>query len=63
LDGSEKGGGKTMDEQDNHTPPKRQYPPLYEKVVPIALGVIVIVIVVLVLIIFAVALGLFPGSG
>ena len=52
-----------MDEQDNRMPPKRQYPPLYEKVVPIALGVIAIVIVVLVLIIFAVALGLFPGSG
>jgi hypothetical protein len=52
-----------MDEQDNRTPPKRQYPPLYEKVVPVALGVIAMIIVVLVLIIFAVALGLFPGSG
>lgn len=52
-----------MHDQDNNTPPKRQYPPFYEKFVPIALGVIAIIIVILLLIIFAVALGLFPGAG
>ena len=50
-----------MNDKDNHTPPKRQYPPFYEKAVPIALGVIAITIVVLLLIIIGVALGLFPG--
>ena len=44
-------------------PPKRQYPPLYEKLVPIALGIILALIIVLLLIIFGAALGLFPGSG
>jgi len=52
-----------MSDQDNHTPPKRQYPPLYEKLVPIALGIILALIIVLLLIIFGAALGLFPGSG
>ena len=41
--------------------PKRQYPYFYEKVVPIALGLIVLAIVVLLFIIVGVALGLFPG--
>ena len=52
-----------MSDQDNHKPPKRHYPPLYEKLVPIALGIILALIVVLLLIIFGAALGLFPGSG
>jgi len=52
-----------MYDRDNHTPPKRQYPPFYEKAVPIALAIIAIVIVVLLLIIIGVALGLFPGGG
>jgi len=47
---------------ENPTPPKRQYPPLYEKIVPIALGMIAIVLIVLLLIIVGVALGLFPGT-
>lgn len=51
-----------MDEKDDHTPPKRRYPPLYEKAVPIALGIIAVVIVVLLLVILGVALGLFPGA-
>jgi hypothetical protein len=50
-----------MNDKDNHKPPKRQYPPFYEKAVPIALGIIAIAIVVLLLIIVGVALGLFPG--
>ena len=47
----------------NPDPPKRQYPPFFEKFVPIALGIIVVVIVILLVIIFSVALGLFPGAG
>jgi hypothetical protein len=50
-----------MHDKDNHTPPTRQYPPFYEKAVPIALGIIAVVIVVLLLVIIGVALGLFPG--
>ena len=52
-----------MYDKENHTPAKRQYPPFYEKVVPIALGIIGLGIVVLLLIIFGVALGLLPGAG
>ena len=51
-----------MSDHENRTPPKRQYPPFYEKVVPIALAIIVIVIVILLVIILGVALGLFPGA-
>jgi hypothetical protein len=52
-----------MDEKDNQTPPKRQYPPFYEKAVPIALGIIAIVILALLIIIVGLALGLLPGAG
>jgi hypothetical protein len=52
-----------MPDHDGPTPPKRQYPVFYEKVVPVALAVIVLIIVALLLIIFGVALGLFPGIG
>ncbi len=50
---------------DEHETPrsKRQYPPLYERLVPIALGIIAAIIVILLLIIFSVALGFFPGAG
>ena len=48
---------------DSKGPPKRQYPLLYERAVPIALGIVVFVIVILLLIIFSVVLGLFPGAG
>ena len=51
-----------MDDKDTRTPPKRQYPPFYEKAVPIAIGIIVVVIVILLIIIVGVALGLFPGA-
>ena len=50
-----------MPEEDKATPPKREYPPLYEKVIPVALVIIVIVVVSLLLITIGVALGLFPG--
>jgi len=41
---------------------RREYPPVYEKLVPIALGIIAVIIVVLLLVVLAVMLGLFPGS-
>jgi hypothetical protein len=48
---------------DSKEPQKRQYPPLYERAVPIALGIVAFAIVTLLLIIFGLALGLFPGAG
>ena len=42
---------------------KRTYPTIYEKIVPIALGIIGALILILLIITFAVALGVFPGSG
>ena len=56
-------GCEVMRDKDNRTSPKRQYPPFYERVVPIALGIIALTIVVLLLIIFAVAMGFLPGAG
>ena len=52
-----------MNDKDDRTPRPRQYPPFYEKVVPIALAIIVAAIIILLLIIVGVALGLFPGAG
>lgn len=52
-----------MNRSENQTASERHYPPFWEKVIPIALGIIAVVIVILLLIIIAVALGLFPGSG
>ncbi|MGD1997000.1 MAG: hypothetical protein PVH62_09540 [Anaerolineae bacterium] len=51
------------EDNDRHTPQKRQYPTLYEKGVPVALGIIAIAIVLLLLVIVGVALGLLPGGG
>jgi hypothetical protein len=50
-----------MSEKKN-VPPRRQYPPIYEKGVPIVLGLVVLAIVVVLIVILAVALGIFPGS-
>jgi len=47
---------------DKKPTPRRQYPPFYEKFVPIALGVIVVIIIILLIITVAVALGLFPAA-
>jgi hypothetical protein len=38
-------------------PPQRKYPPVIERLVPIALGLILLAIVVLIIIIFGVAFG------
>ena len=42
---------------------KKQYPQVYEKVIPIALVIIVLATVFMLLVIAAVVLGIFPGSG
>ena len=46
---------------ENHTTPKRRYPPFYEKLIPFALAGIGVLIIVLLLIIMAVVFGVFPG--
>ena len=48
---------------DNQSKNKRQYPPFWEKFIPIAIGIIVVIIIILIIIIFDVALGLFTNSG
>ena len=52
-----------MSNPDVPRPQKRQYPPIYEKFVPIALGVIALAILGLLLISLAVVLGWIPGGG
>jgi hypothetical protein len=51
-----------VSESKKGAPPKREYPYLYEKFIPIALGIIGFAILVLIIIAVLVALGLFPGS-
>ena len=61
---SEDGPGKgeaAMSDKDDRAPARRQYPPFYEKVVPIVLALIALVVIALLLVILGVALGLFPG--
>ncbi|MGB2896751.1 MAG: hypothetical protein WBB65_11385 [Anaerolineales bacterium] len=41
---------------------KKQYPRVYEKVIPIALIILVLATVFILLVIAAVLLGIFPGS-
>jgi hypothetical protein len=50
-------------QQDKRPAKKRSYPPFYEKVVPIALGIIALAIIVLLILSAAVALGVFSGGG
>ncbi len=40
----------------------RRYPSLYEKTIPVALGIIALIIVFLAVVSIAVALGWFPGA-
>lgn len=42
---------------------KKQYPQVYEKVIPIALVILGLATVFILLVIAAVVLGIFPGSG
>jgi len=41
---------------------QRQYPPLYEKLVPYALGALVLLVIILVIVTVAVALGVIPTA-
>jgi hypothetical protein len=50
------------DPDEKNGSPERRYPRFYEKVVPIALGVVATAILILLLLIAAVALGLIPGG-
>jgi hypothetical protein len=52
-----------MSDKNDRTKPERQYPPFYERAVPIALGIIALFVVALLMIIVGVALGLLPGAG
>jgi hypothetical protein len=45
----------------NNVPPKRRYPLLYEKIIPIMLGIIIVAIIVLLVFIIVVLVGLNPG--
>jgi hypothetical protein len=51
-----------MADNDQRPSGERKYPALYEKLVPIALGVILVAIVVLLIVAIAVALGVFSGK-
>jgi hypothetical protein len=51
-----------MSENQITPPPKRQYPKLFEKTIPIALGILVLVIFLMVLFTIGVAFGLFTGG-
>jgi hypothetical protein len=51
-----------MPDRDSVQPPKKAYPPLYERILPVAMVLIGLAILVVLLIIFLVALGLIPGS-
>ena len=51
-----------MSEENQKQQTRREYPPLYERIVPIALVLIGLAIIVILVTIIGVALGLFPGS-
>jgi len=40
----------------------RRYPPVYEKIVPFALGALALIIVILIIVTIAVALGVIPTA-
>ena len=49
-----------MSQSPDQSPSKRQYPPLYEKIVPIAMVLIIGAIILMIIVAISVALGLFP---
>ena len=42
--------------------PSRKYPPVYERIVPLALGALALLVIVLVVVTVAIALGLIPTA-
>jgi len=51
----------TTEDRKDHRPPRRSYPPFWEKAVPYLVAAVVVVIVVLLVIAIAVVLGVFPA--
>jgi hypothetical protein len=51
-----------MPNDDKHMSSKRRYPGAYEKMIPIAIGIIVLAIVALLIVILGVALDLFSAA-
>jgi hypothetical protein len=43
--------------------PKRRYPPVYEKVIPVALGFILVAIITLLVVVVGIITGLIPFTG
>lgn len=54
--------GRTVQDEREETPQKRSYPPVYEKLVPIALITLAAVVILLLLLAAAVLLNLLPGQ-
>ena len=52
-----------MNINENQSKKRRQYPPFWEKFIPLAIGIISVIAIILIIIILVVALGLFPNSG
>jgi hypothetical protein len=50
-----------MSNEEKSTRSPRRYPPLYEKIVPIALGLLLAAMAIVLLVVLVVALGLFPA--
>jgi hypothetical protein len=51
-----------MSDENEDTPRRHEYPPFWDKVVPIALTIIVVIMVVLLSVIVGVALGVLPAA-
>jgi hypothetical protein len=50
-----------MSNEERGGPAPRRYPPFYEKIVPIVLGILLAATVIVLVIVLVVALGLFPA--
>ena len=49
-----------MSQSTDKSPAKRQYPPLYEKIVPLAIVLISFGVILMIIVAIGVALGFFP---
>ena len=50
-----------MEDDSKNLPPKRQYPKLFEKTIPIAIGILVVVLAGLIVFAIGVIFGIFNG--
>ena len=53
---------EAMRSEDLQNSNQRRYPPFFERIVPIALGILIFAILILVLIIFTVVIGWLPSN-